>query len=278
MGQVSLLLWSWIETTRDFARGRLWGPFLAFTLVQWAAILLLTQFDRPLFSPILAPLLKMAAGDAVLHYPIFYLALPTIFTELGLILDVFVGVWFIGAAYLLFWQADHPAEPRRGVFGRATGSYGKLVGARLPVVILLLAMLFVLPRLVFGTGPGPTGSAQRFVRYGSFLGGVVLEGLFLYAPLAILVERRSIGGALKRSFGLACRMPVATLGAVLIPSLVQLPIAAVFRRVERMVTNMSPEIVAWALALAVLVYTVATFFVVGSSARLFRIRTEGTGA
>jgi hypothetical protein len=275
MGQISLLLWSWIETTRDFARGRLWGPFLALALVEWGVILLLTQFHRSIFAPIMVPVLRLIGGDKVLHYPTFYLALPQIYSQLGIVLDALVSAWFLGAAFLLFWQADHPAEPQRGAFSRATANYGKLVCARLPLTIALVAMLVLVPRLLGANAAEASGSTQRLARYGSFMGGVLLESIFLYAPLAILVERRSVGGAIRRSVSLAAKMPVATIGVVIVPALVELPVSALFRRTDKMVLNMSPEVVAWALVLSVTAYRVASFFIVGACARLFRIRTEG---
>ncbi len=274
MQQISLLLWSWIETTRTVARGRLWGPFLVFALVQGGAIVLLTQFHKPVLAPVLIPLLRLVGGEAVLHYPVFYIALPSIFSMLVIILDLFVGAWLLGAGFLLFWQADHPAEPAQGAFGRARKAYGKLVLARVPLVLLVIVLLFLLPRALLGPSGTVSGFTLRAVRYGSVLVGSILEAFFLYAALAILVEGRSVGAAWKRSFSLAAEMPAATIGAVLVPNLIQIPVSSILRRSESIVRSLSPEVVAWVLFLAVLLYTVVAFYVVGAGARLFRIRTE----
>ena len=117
MRQLSLLLWSWIETSRNLGRARLWGPFLAFAMVQWLAVLLLTQFHRPILAGILIPLIRLLGGGSVLHYPAFYMALPTLFSRASLVLDLFFGAWLFGAAFLFFWQADRPTEPERGGSG-----------------------------------------------------------------------------------------------------------------------------------------------------------------
>jgi hypothetical protein len=274
MQQISLLLWSWIETTRNLGRGRLWGPFLTFWLVQALTILLLTQFHRALLAPILVPILKSLGGEAILHYPVFYLALPSVFTVIALFLDLLIGAWTLGAGFLLFWQADRPAEPFRGAFGRAGRSYGRLVLARLPLVVLLVLLLFGLPRLLLAGSTDVPGSTLRSIRYGSVLIGSILEGLFLYAPLAILVEGRGVWGALRRSFSVAGRIPLATLGAVLIPNLIQIPISAVFRRSDLIVRNLTPEIIAWVLVGAAVFYVVSAFFAVGAGSRLFRFQAE----
>jgi hypothetical protein len=274
MQQISLLLWSWIETTRNVGRGRLWGPFLAFWLAQAAMILILTQFYQPALAPVLVPFLRLLGGDAILHYPVFYLALPSVFTVVALLLDLFIGAWTLGTAFLLFWQADRPAEPFRGAFRRAGKQYWRLVLARLPLVLLLVICLFWLPRFLLAGSPDVPGSTIRAIRYGSILVGSVLEGLFLYASLGILVEGRGVGEALRRSFSLAGRIPLATLGAVLIPNLIQIPVSAVFRRSDVIVRNLRPEVIVWVLLIAAMLYAVSAFFAVGAGARLFRFHAE----
>lgn len=274
MHQISLLLWSWIETIRNFGRWRLWGPFLVFWAVQAASILLLTQFYQPLLAPVLVPLLRLLGGDAILHYPVFYLALPSVFTVVALFLDLLIGSWTLAAAFLLFWQADRPAEPFQGAFSRAGRAYLRLVLARLPLVVLLVVLLFGLPRLLLAGSADVPGSTLRTIRYGSVLIGSLLEGLFLYAPLAILVEGRGVGSALRRSFGLAGRIPLATLGAVLVPNLIQIPVSAVFRRSDVIVRNLAPEVIVWVLLGTAVLYAVSAFFAVGAGARLFRFHAE----
>lgn len=273
MGQLGLILWSWIETTRNVVRGRLWVPFLILALVQWAGILFLTQLGSPLIGPIVAPIVRLVAGEAALHYPVFYLALPTVFTRAQFVLDLLFGAWLMGAAFLLFWQADRPADPGSSAFGRATKAYWKLVLLRLPVSAAALVILFWLPGVLAGSNQ-PSGNTLRLIRYGSVLVGAIIESLFLYASLALLVEGRGIGGAFKRSFGLALRSPVATLAVVLFPSLIQVPVSAVFRRSDTVVRNMSPEVVAWMVVTAVALYSFASFYIVGAGTRVFRARTE----
>jgi hypothetical protein len=75
VSQLNLALWAWLESLRDLRRGRLWIPFLALALAQGTFVLLLTQFHRPFFSWLLAPLVKALGGPASLHYPDFYLLL-----------------------------------------------------------------------------------------------------------------------------------------------------------------------------------------------------------
>ncbi|MDM7913951.1 MAG: hypothetical protein ACE15D_05625 [Candidatus Eisenbacteria bacterium] len=278
MRQISLLLWSWIETTRNLGRGRLWAPLLLLAIAQWLVLLLLTQFHQPILTPVLAPLIRLLVGEPALHYPVFYQALPELNNWFSIVLDVVLGAWLIGAAFLLFWQADRPGELPQGGISRAAGAYGKLVAARLPLAILVVAILFLLPRVVFAGQAEMSGSTQRFVRFATILVGSILEGLFLYAPLAILVEGRGVKSALSRSFSFARRMPLATAGAVFFPNLIQIPVSYVLRRSDEIIRKLSPEMIGWVLFLMILVFTVVAFYVVGAGSRLFRVQAEESRA
>ncbi len=286
MNQLRLLLWSWIDTTRCLARGALWAPFVVYLLVQGFTIFLLTQFHQPLLCGVLTPLLRfltenpifgtrMGEAEAILHYPVFYLALPALFARFLLLLDLLLGVWILGIAFLLFWQADHPAEPSNGAIERVTRSWGKLIAVHIPATILIFILVYWLPQILFGSYGEIGGNLLRLRRLWPIMLGSCIEALFLYGSLAILVEGRTVGGAIRRSAGIAVRNPIATLGAVLIPNLVQIPISIVLARSETIILTLSPEVVAWLLFLCVTVYTIATFFIVGAGARLFRVRLEG---
>ncbi len=275
MGQLKVLLWSWIETTRNLGRGRIWGPFLLLVVIQWAFLLLLTQFHRTILAPVLVPWIRLVVGEGAMGYPVYFAALPTIYNAAGILIDIFFGAWLLGAGFLLFWQADRPADPGTGGIQRARSSYWSLLLARLPLALLIVGLLILLPRLVLGSVADVPGTLVRAIRYGSIVVASALECLFLYAPLAILVERRRPLDAIRRSMSLAAGAPLATFGAVLVPNLIQVPISALFRRSDTIVRNMAPEVVAWLLALSVLLYAVAAFYMAGSGARLFRIRTEG---
>ncbi len=278
MGQISLLLWSWIETTRNIARGRLWTPILAFSVAQWLGLLAITQFHRPLLAPVLVPLFRMIFGDAVLHYPNFYLGLYDIYGTVSIILDLLLWSWLQGAAFLAVWQADRPAEPGRGAFGKSRAAYGKLFLVRLCLDGLLILILVFGGHLMVGRGHELSGSGLRAFRYGSILIGSFLESLLLYAPLAILIENQGVFSGIRRSLRLGWKAPIATFLVVLAPNLLQIPAGAVFRRSDAIVMNMSPEVVGWLMALWIAIYSVALFYLVGATTRLFRVRTEAADA
>lgn len=274
MGQISLLLWAWIETTRNFGKGRIWAPILVFTIAQWIVLLLITQFQQPLLAPVLVPLFRLLYGDAVLHYPNFYLALYDIFGTLSIVLDVFLWSWLQGATFLATWQADRPAEPGRSCFGRAGAAYGKLFLVRLILDGLLIIILVFGRRMMIGQGQEMTGTVLRLFRYGSIVIGSLIEALLVFGPLAILIENRGIFAGIKRSLSLCLKAPIAAFFVVLTPNLLQIPAGAIFRRSDSIVVNMSPEVVAWLMALWIAVYAVSLFYLVGAAARVFRVRTE----
>jgi hypothetical protein len=278
MGQISVLLWSWIETTRSMARGRLWAPILVFTAVQWLGLLVITQFHQPILAPVLVPLFRSIFGDAILHYPNFYLGLYDIYGTVSIILDLLLWSWLQGAAFLAVWQADRPAEPGRGVFLRSRGAYGKLLIVRFCLDGLLILLLVFGRRLLLPPGQEVTGGSMRMFRYGSILIGSILESLLVYAPLAILIEKHGAFSAIRRSLGLAWKAPIATFLVVFTPNLLQIPAGAIFRRSDSIVINMSPEVVGWLMAVWILVYGVSLFYLVGAATRIFRVRTEAADA
>jgi hypothetical protein len=274
MGQISLLLWSWIETTRSIARARLWAAILVFTLAESFVLLVITQFHQPLLAPLFVPILRYVFGDAVLHYPNFYLALYDIYGRLSIALDVLFWSWLQGAALLAVWQADRPVEPGRGAFGRAAAAYGKLFLVRLVLNGALILLLLLGRQILFADGQEPSGGGLRLFRYGLIFLGSLLESLLVYTPLAILVEGRGFLPGIARSLRLGRKMPIATFLIVLVPNLLQVPAGAVFRRSDSIVMNMSPEVVGWLMALWILIYGLSLFYIVGAAARLFRVGTE----
>ncbi|MBM3285750.1 MAG: hypothetical protein FJY88_00120 [Candidatus Eisenbacteria bacterium] len=277
MHQISLLLWSWIETTRCLGRGRQWVPFVLLWLVQSGMILLLTQFHRPLLSPLMVPILRLLGGEPVVHYPTFYLALPSLFSYFALAIDLLVASWTLGAAFLIAWQIDHPAEPTGGAYSRAGQSYGRLVLARLPLIVLFALLLYFLPALLFGGSQDVGATRLRLFRYGSIGLGSLFEAFFLYVPLVLLVGGRGVGRAIGRSLSIMVRMPIATFGAVLVPNLIQIPVSAMLRRADSVVRSMSPEMIAWMLVGASALYMVAAFYVVGAGSRLYRLYVTERG-
>ena len=90
-----------------------WVPFLVVTAVQFAVLAILISFDKPLILPLGLPLVERLGGEAATHYPVFYYALPTLFSRANLVIGALIASIAGGTATLLFarfWglgSADH---------------------------------------------------------------------------------------------------------------------------------------------------------------------------
>jgi hypothetical protein len=275
LGQLNLTVWAWIESLRDLRRIRVWRPFLLLAAAQILVLLLLTQFYRPAFQWLLVPLLERITSAEVLHYPAFYVFLPGIFSQVNLLLDWILGSLVFGAAFLIILHTALGLSDRES-WRLAARRYGPLLLVRLPLVLLLIGIAWLLPGWL-AQGGVLEGNRLRLVRYGGFLLGVLAEVLFLYAPLLLLAESRSIGRALRGALGLAFRVPLATLLAVLIPNLVQLPTSWVLRRSDVLVRNLAPETVVVLIGVAILAYVFINYFIVASAVRIYGARAAGPG-
>ena len=278
LAQLNLTVWAWIESFKDLKRRAVWAPFLWMVLIQSLVLLALTEFYRPVFSWILVPILKGVGDVRMLHYPAFFSVLPAFYGRFDLVLDVFFGSLFFGTAYLVLFRVAS-RMPVGDAWNAGRRSYLVLLLLRLPLVLLVVLASWGLPLLLGGKpGVGLEGKALREARYGSFLIGVLGESLCLYAPLARLVAGRSLFGSFGDSLRLAARVPLATMLVVLLPNLLQLPVAAAIRRSDTIITNLTPEVVAWLLFAGILVYTGVNYVVIGSAVRIFGARGAEKGA
>lgn len=274
MGQLNLTLWAWIESVRGLRQRAVWTPFLVMALAQGAVLLLLTQFYRPWISWFLAPLVRRLGGEATLHYPQIYVALPALFSETNLVTDWVLGSFLFGVAYLLIWRFAS-GIPGRGSWNAAGSAFWKLFLMRLPAVLMVLVIYDFVPRWVGAATGELHGSALRMIRLADFLAAVIVEGLLLYAPLYLLVGRRSVGRSLRESLVLAGRTPLATALVVMTPNLVQIPLSAVLRRSGDVVNNLVPEAVGWSVAGAIVIYVAVNYLAIAAAVRVFGSRAAG---
>jgi hypothetical protein len=154
----------------------------------------------------------------------------------------------------------------------ASRRYLALLGTRLPLLLLLVGLAWILPRLLVTSDAPLEGDQIRMFRYGSFAVGVLLETLFVYAPLVLLAESSNVFAALSRSWKLVARVPLASLLVVGAPNLLQLPTSWVLRRADRVVHALAPELVVGLVLGAIGVYVVINYLIVASAVRVYGAR------
>lgn len=266
--QLNLTLWVWVQAIRGAGRLRSWMPFLLVLTANALVILALTQFYRPVLSWALAPVVRGLVGAGALHYPAIYQALNELFAQANILLDVLLGSYAFGVAYLIFWRpaaGDDGGSPWRS----AARAYPRLLLIRLVVVLLILFVAFLLPRLLADDSGELRGNALRVARYGSFAVGILIESLFVYAPLALLVKGRGIMASIRESFVVMGRSPLTTLLVLGVPNLFQIGVGAALRRDDQIIRALSPEIVAWLVLGSALTYVLVNYIVLSAAARVY---------
>lgn len=270
IGQLNLAVWAWAESLRGLRTRAVLVPFLVLAGIQALLLLAMTQFYQPFLSWLLVPLVRAAGGGSgALHYPQFYLVLPSAFSRLSVIMDFVLGTFFIGVGFLWIWRSAS-GLPEGRPWKEVWREYLRLILLRLPVVLVLLLIYELVPRLLGGELRGNT---LRLFRYGSFFLAAVTEWIFLFTPLALLAQGRSIRGSFRESFAMLGRAPLAGFLIVFVPNLVQLPLSAVMRRTDAVIRNLAPETVGWILLATVLITMAVNYIVVASAVRVFGARS-----
>jgi hypothetical protein len=276
--QLNLTLWSWIESIRLMRKAVIWPPFLLLLAINLLGLLLLTQFHAPLVSWFMVPLLRVLAGPGALHYPGLFLDLPVLISQANIAIDILLGAWMFGTAWLIAWKLATNVDPR-GSRGEARRAYAKLVLLRLPITLLPVVFSLLLPLLLPERAEGGFGpTAQRIQRFGTFFFAVLVESAFLFGPAALLLGGRSLKGAFADAFRMLGRVPLAIFLAVLAPNSLNFLVGFAVRRRETIIMRMAPEVMALVALAAVVVYTFASFFVIGAGVRIWGargVRQEG---
>lgn len=275
LSQLNLTVWAWIESFRDLRRVRVLYPFLVLAVVQILLLIVLTQFYRPGIAELLRPWLERMQDGGATHYPQFYVFLPGIFSQANLVVEWLLGSLVFGVAFLVIWYAAFGRDAE-GPWKLAGRRYVGLLFCRLPLILLLIAIALLLPDLLAREGE-LAGNRLRAVRYGGFMLRILIEMLFVFAPLVLLAESRSVGGALRSGMALALRVPVATALIVLVPNLVQIPTEWVLRRSHLIVRSLSPELVAILIVGTILAYVLVNYFIVAGAVRIYAARADRPG-
>jgi hypothetical protein len=218
------------------------------------------------------------AGEGPLHYPAFYAFLPTLMTDLEVLLYAFAGSYLIPLATLRVLQGQNPARTAPGeAASRARGAY-------LPVLIGAILSTILIVGIQWVLGQQAVSGTIRGLLRGGFIGtaGVAIVGmlagyavwtLFVYVPVSSVQPGRSLGAKFAAGFreGLENFLPtyVVVIG-------LSLPAAAILLVLQVMgiflVGQIRPEIIGVLIGLYSLLSMLATFFIYSAAARYYQAR------
>ncbi len=270
MNQLNLLVWAWIESVKDMMRLRVIAPFVLLGAAQLVVLLSLTQFFRPGLSWLLAPFVERFGGERALHYPEFFLRLPAIYDPVTITIDWIVGSFLLGVGVLLVWESASGTR-MPDTWKRARSRYLGLLAVSLPTVLLLMLFLGVLPSF-FPVLETLRGNLLRLYGVAKLAVAAVIQALFVYSAMYVLIDGQTWRAALGSSLRLLARVPVATLLLVLAPNFAQIGTTWIRRRMDTVVTNLSPEMVVVVLGGIICIYVLVNYIVVASAVRVYGAR------
>lgn len=251
----------------------IWVPFVIIGLTQAACLWLLLSFHQTAILPLAVPVIHAVAGDGGLHYPTFFLTLPSVYARVALVLSVLTSI-ALAAATIMF------AGVFRGKDWRAPWRTAwKRYPALIAVTALLAVLIYLISRLV-GLVPVNSQLGSGLVRWGTRAGllflFVLVQTFLIYATAWIVLRGRSAVSAIGSSISLAWRTFLTTFLLVAIPVLLIFPLDYATGRSDWMIGKFRPELVVWILGLEILAELVLGFILVGAVTRIFIYQVEET--
>lgn len=264
------------RTITQMRRGVVWGPFV----IQGLIAFLLAAAHYYLFAPITGPLVagwvRLIAPDyapGFHHYPGHFILLPYYFGYARLIAAMFTeGLLF--AVAIDFFASLHRGQPPlwAAAWKKALGRY-----LRLTIVwAIVLILLYLLNRYFFDFLQNVLGYSLESAPRRQTAMTAVLHCLtvLVYAPClyflpSLMLRDEKTGTAIRGALGLAWRHPFVTIGLVLLPYLVSLPLSWAASESAKIVSSFSPELVYLLIVLSILVDVPVNFVLVGTSAKFF---------
>ncbi len=258
------------ESLRDF-RWYEWAPFGWILAVQLLFLLFAVNLGTAWGMAGAGWITLVASkGDIFLHYPQFFIALPTIASLVEWVLYVGAGAVLIPLAVLRISEPGEPAGPRD------TGP--RLKGAILPTLVGGLINLVVLQawQWLLAKGPAPLlrgylpgGTGQLALWLFGVLGAFALSGPFFFVPVHAIQRDSNFGKSLVGGLGEGVRLIGPAFLVIVLcswPALLFLVPVQIGPAV--IVEKMRPELVAILLALYAAISSAANYLIYASVTRL----------
>ncbi len=263
-------------------------PFLIKAVFEGLILAILFYSPRPPFLSIFGPPIKtffsvkttagIISGARYLHYPDNFLILPQLFYYGQIFVMITIGVIMYGMAMGMAAQT-HSADEEVKIFGnlnRSLRRYLALLGIWTITFIVSLIIIKTPSFLIMKTMQ-PTPFARMLLQVLSYFGVflvVALEALFIYAYPAVIIERRGLFGAIKRSFGIIRHVFLATLVLVIAPRILEVLFMLVKQKQIGLMNVTFPEITLVILAGGIAITFITDSLVFLSTANLFMLKKE----
>jgi hypothetical protein len=268
--KINLFFSVYLEALKSLKKPLLWVPFILFALAQFLLLLALVNFYAPFISFVFIPIIKKIMGEFVLHYPVYFLFLPKIFSRANLLLSGILGIIALGWATYLFFSyflPDKRVELKEGL-KTAFSRYLLLLVIWIIETVVILAWFLFLSRAGRGFVGGSFKKELAFEIFG-LCSGVVFYGLFAFTIPAIILGGRNIFTALGLSISIYIRNFFSTYFFVLLPNLLTLPFTFLNRNTAFLISKFNPEVIILMLILEIAISMIANYILISTLTRFY---------
>ena len=260
-----------VDTFRQFGRGRIWLVLLAYFLLNW--LLLYSHYN--FVSPVFYGFVKFWTGlfgeqqaTGFTHYPGHFLLLPYFFGWAKFILGIVLEGAILGGVALMFYHGFlQIAKEERATFKRVLSSWIHLVLAWLLINGLILLANLYLPDLLQQWLAGSPRRVRAFEFVVLPIIYVVILAVLFYMIPSVALFRENFLKALKRSLRLFIRNPFTSFFLSLLVLLVPVYVSIISGRSAQIIDKFKPELVYWLLLAGLVVDIFFYFFWMGTAVR-----------
>ena len=203
--KINFLIATYTRLLSGLFKLSVWSPLLILALFQALGLLLLSNFFVGGLRQVLYPFLSLFLPEALLHYPQYYLALPSLYSGYNTLI-LGPTVWVLISASAVYKLGGY----YRGA--KLSLSEGLRESVRLYIPLLLFwvietVMIFVVLfslNVAFREYVAGSPRTRLLFEYGYQLIAYCFSAFLIYSIPGIVISGRRLGGAIKHSIGL-CR-------------------------------------------------------------------------
>ena len=260
-----------VEAARDF-QWREYAPFGWILGVQLLFLLLTLNLGSIIGMGTAGAAVRLIVGDGPVHYPSFFLFLPTATSWLELFLYTIPGAVLIPLAIAKIREPMDPElQQGGGIAARVRRAWPPVLVAGLLTIGLLFLWQWLFNQafvpLLRGSFPGFRGNLLIWIL--SLLGSYSLSALFLYVPIVAVRPQGPMWGALKDGIAEGVRLFKWTILYVFLFSLAALPFLMVMQLTAGFVAErMRPEMIVIVIALYSILISLGTYLTYAAASRL----------
>lgn len=272
MRRDSRVAWACVAGAARGFHWREYAPFGWILAAQMLFLVLAVRLDTALSMATVGALAGALLGDAPLHYPDFYLHLPTLATLVDAFLYTVPGAVLIPLSLIRMQRRLEP-EPAGTL---ATGAW--LRRAVPPTLVAWLIQVGLLAawgaaveawasQRLTTTLPGDSGFLAGWVL--NVLGAYAISAIFIYVPIVAVRDEGTFAQTIRDGLGEGFAVFRHTWLFIVVLSLPALPFLLLAElQAASIVNRLQPELVALLLAIYAALVSIATYLIFGAARRL----------